>query len=272
MRNLFAGQSWWGKLLGAFFGYVMSGPAGALFGLLIGNLFDIGLTKHYSRPHWHYHSERQKKAQNVFFTATFSILGYIAKADGRVSESEINMARQLMRELNLSNKQRRIAIDCFTQGKQSDFSLEKTLIHLNSVCQHKQNLLKLFADIQYRAAHVDGLTLSKIDALNTIFRHLGFAPLHKQHRFHQDHGAYHQHTASDTPTDHVQTDSPYDVLEVPRNASKQEIKSAYRRLMSQNHPDKLIAQGLPEAMIKLATDKTQTIQKAYDKIKKEKGF
>ena len=42
--------------------------------------------------------------------------------------------------------------------------------------------------------------------------------------------------------------------------------------MSQNHPDKLIAQGLPEEMIKMATDKTQKIQKAYEQIKKHKGF
>jgi len=49
------------------------------------------------------------------------------------------------------------------------------------------------------------------------------------------------------------------------------IKKAYRQLMSQHHPDKLVSKGLPDEMIRMATEKTQRIQKAYEMICKERG-
>lgn len=280
-KQFFSTQRWWGKILGAFFGYLMAGPVGALFGILVGNAFDLGLSSHFAKPHWHFHNENHKETQKVFFSTTFSVLGYIAKADGRVSEGEIDMARQMMSELQLSKAQRRIAIEFFTEGKQPDFNLQKAITRLLQACHHKRNLLKVFADIQYRAAHVDGLNPKKIEALDLIFGFLGFAALHKQYRFHQDHGHsnYHQsssssnHSYQGSQTQYQQPqETPYDILEISRQATKSELKRAYRRLMSQNHPDKLIAQGLPDEMIKIATDKTQKIQKAYETIKQEKGF
>jgi len=64
----------------------------------------------------------------------------------------------------------------------------------------------------------------------------------------------------------------YTALGVDPSDDKATVKRAYRRLMSQHHPDKLVSKGLPEEMIKLATDKTQHIQKAYEKIKESKGW
>ena len=55
-------------------------------------------------------------------------------------------------------------------------------------------------------------------------------------------------------------------------ASDEEVKKAYRKLMSQNHPDKLMAKGLPQDMLKVATEKTQQIQKAYEQIKAARGM
>ena len=63
----------------------------------------------------------------------------------------------------------------------------------------------------------------------------------------------------------------YDTMGVARDATQDEIKRAYRKLMSENHPDKLIAQGVPEAMVKLATERSQEIQAAYEMIKKSRG-
>ena len=62
------------------------------------------------------------------------------------------------------------------------------------------------------------------------------------------------------------------VLGVTSSDDKATVKRAYRRLMSQHHPDKLIAKGLPEEMIDLATDKTQNIRRAYDKVKQARGW
>ena len=60
----------------------------------------------------------------------------------------------------------------------------------------------------------------------------------------------------------------YEILGIESSASTAELKKAYRRLMSQHHPDKLVAKGLPEEMMKMAKEKTQEIQGAYEVIKK----
>jgi len=260
----------------------MAGPVGALVGIIIGNLFDIGLYQHFSKPHWSYHSEQRKAVQRQFFEATFLALGQIAKSDGRVTVNEIQMAKGLMQELRLNSKQKEEAKRLFTMGKQPDFDLEQTLARLKVSCHDNPNLLRLFIDIQYRAAQIDGLSQNKIEALNTIFSSLGFAPLHKQYKFYEDferqsstHRQYQQHAYDSYQSKRSGQSAlaqAFSILELPETANKQEVKRAYRKLMSQNHPDKLIAQGLPEEMIKVATDKTQAISKAYEQICEVKGW
>jgi len=280
-RHYFIAHSWWGKLLGAFFGYLAGGPAGALLGILIGNIFDRGLVAHLSRPHWFFFTEKRKAVQRVFFKATFAIMGHIAKADGRVSEQEIQMANLLMDEMRLNKKEKNLAKQYFREGKAKDFDVISMLHLLEATCRINPELLKLFVDIQYRAAKIDGLTEKKITTLNIIFQHLGLAPLHRQYRFYQDFGfqnagADQQHSSSSqskqTHTAIGSLSQAYSLLEVTPNSGKQEVKRAYRRMISRNHPDKLIAQGLPEQMIKMANEKTQKIRKAYEYICIHKGW
>lgn len=64
----------------------------------------------------------------------------------------------------------------------------------------------------------------------------------------------------------------YDLLGMNEKSSVSDIKKSYRKMMSHNHPDKLVSKGLPEEMIKLATEKTQNIQKAYEAIREARGF
>jgi DnaJ like chaperone protein len=307
-RDFFTITTWWGKILGAFFGYLSGGPVGALFGIFVGNFFDRGFSTYYSNPHWYYYSEKRKAVQKIFFEATFSVMGYIAKADGRVSEQEIKMAKILMEEMRLNGEQKSQAQRLFTEGKQANFKFESVLAQLQRECRDNRDLLKLFADIQYRAAQVDGLNAKKVEALDIVFSYLGFAPLHKQYRFYEDF-SYGPHSEPEPEQQHRQQQyqrqqqqnyrrysssgqqdrsrqqyqsrqqSPqnslahaYALLEVSPEANKQEVKRAYRRLLSRNHPDKLISQGLPEEMIKIANDKTHKIMKAYELICQSKGW
>ncbi|QLZ67862.1 co-chaperone DjlA [Legionella sp. PC1000] len=298
-REFFIVSTWWGKIIGAFFGYLIDGPIGAIFGLLVGNFFDRGLYSYFSNPHWIYYTEKRKAIQKVFFEATFSIMGHLAKADGRVSEQELNMARLFMDEMRLSSEQKTLAKHFFNEGKQPQFNLDAALENLKKICEENRDLLRLFIDIQYRAAQTDGLDSKKIKVLDKIFSKLGFAPLHKQYRFYEDFGdasyssepqndakqqseqsrqsdsssqsysSYSRYTYQPTKTN---LDYAYALLEVPSDASKQEVKKAYRRLLSRNHPDKLISQGLPQEMIKMANEKTQKIVKAYELICTSKGW
>lgn len=299
LRDFFTLSTWWGKLLGACFGYLSAGPIGAIFGILVGNFFDRGLSNHFANPHFLYHAEKRKAVQKIFFEATFTIMGHIAKADGRVSEQEIKMAQLLMTEMQLSREQKNLAQRLFNEGKQTHFKLDHFLGQLQKACKDNRDLLKLFVDIQYRASQVDGLSTKKIQALDIIFARLGFAPLHQQYRFYEDfsYTSYHnyqehqkqerqqqqhkkQHSYSSSSRQHYykpgssvnNLDHAYALLEINSNSNKQEVKKAYRRLLSRNHPDKLISQGLPEEMIKLANEKTQKIMKAYELVCKSKGW
>ena len=138
----------------------------------------------------------------------------------------------------------------------------------------------LFLDEQL---HADGLTTPKIKAIDAIFSRLGFSPLNKQYRFYEDfgftsseHQDRQQSSSSDQKRSHHTLNNTlahaYALIEVTPTANKQEVKRAYRRLISRNHPDKLIAQGLPQEMIKVANDKTQKILKAYELICQSKGW
>ena len=304
-KDFFTFGTWWGKIIGAFLGYITDGSVGIFIGLLIGNIFDKVLSSHFSNPHFLYHNEKQKEIQKIFFEACFAVMGHIAKADGRVSAQEIQMAKVLMKEMRLNREQKKLAQRLFNDGKQLTFRLNTVLGELRRACRNNRELLKLFIDIQYRAAHVDGLSLNKIKSLDLIFSQLGFAPLNQQYRFYEDfsyssaqnaeygeaqdkfqeeyqkqqynssqkqkQGSYQRYQAayqrSTSGLDHA-----YALLEVSTQATKQEVKKAYRRLLSKNHPDKLIAQGLPESMIKIANDKTHKIMKAYELIAQTKGW
>lgn len=277
-RQLFTSSNWWGKILGGFFGYLMAGPAGALFGILIGNLFDRGLAAHFSSPHWFYHEEKRQHVQKIFFEATFTIMGHVAKSDGRVSENEIQVARQMMSEMHLGREQKALAKQYFNEGKEASFDVSTIINRLLNTCRDNPELLKLFMDIQYRYAQVDGLSENKLQILNRIFRQMGFAPLHEQYRFHEDFGFNHSNRSNQKQSNNESFNTSttlsqaYALLDINQTASKQEVKRAYRRCISRNHPDKLIAQGLPEEMIKIANTKTQRITKAYEQICTSKGW
>ncbi len=251
--------------------------------------FDRGLASHFANPHLLYHQEKREVVQKMFFQATFSVLGYLAKVDGRVSEQEIKMAELLMAEMGLSKEQKKLAKYLFNEGKNPAFKLESALVHLRKVCHDNRELLKLFIDIQYRAAMIDGLSQPKIKALDLIFSYLGFAPLHQQYRFYEDftgtsshHHSKQERSSSSSSQQRQSAYQPppppnslaqaYALLECSESATRQEVKKAYRRLLSRNHPDKLIAQGLPEEMIKIANNKTHQIMKAYELICQTKGW
>jgi DnaJ like chaperone protein len=194
----------------------------------------------------------------------------------------------LMHDMGLNYQQRVTAQNYFNQGKAANFNLAEILQRLLSTCGDNPELLKLFMDIQYRAAQTDGLTEKKLQVLDVIFRRMGFAPLHEQHRFYTDFGgqgrdyssnqqsrnqhSYNRSRANESHKAQNTLTHAYAILELTPNANKQETKRAYRRLISRNHPDKLIAQGLPEEMIKVANDKTQKITKAYEQICSSKGW
>lgn len=248
----------YGKIIGSILGYLIGGSIGLFFGFILGHLFDIGYFKHFiavMKSNVHTHS------QQIFFNNTFKIMGYIAKSDGHVSENEIQTARMIMQQLGLNEALKSQAIQLFSIGKKPDFNLDVALNELRSVCFMQPALLQLFLEIQVQMASADGqFNASKQKTLAYICQRLGISGFN----FHGNQQRQsHQYNAYQTKS--ALSDA-YQLLEVDKSASMEEVKKAYRRQMSANHPDKLISKGLPPEMIKIATEKTQRIKAAYDLI------
>jgi DnaJ like chaperone protein len=276
---------WWGKLLGAGLGFLTAGPIGALFGIFAGNLFDRGLSEHLIKAHNTYRIEKSPAIKQAFLRATFSSLGHIAKADGRVSEEEIQIAKLMMQELHLNKSEETAAKRFFQQGKHANFRMTEPLEMLRSLAQDNPKLLHAFVQLQYRMAQVDGLSSEKVTTLNILLNELGLASLHQQaHARNAYKPQFNQHTRTEQArqahqeyytsqnfyTSHT-LEASYKRLGLSSTATQQDVKRAYRRLVSKHHPDKCIAKGLSEQHIKAANEKTQAIRKAYEHICETKG-
>lgn len=267
-RSFFSHKSYWGKLFGAFFGFLIGGPAGALFGIIIGNFFDRGLVEHFNRPYTTFQDESNPHVQTLFIQTTFMIMGYIAKAEGRVSEDAIDVAKTFMQDLQLNKTQIEMAKNAFNTGKKSDFKLVETLLPFKHTLQAHPHLIMTFLNIQYRAIQNQGFTYKKLRALNQVLQVLGFAPIQEQARYYDN--SDRSYTSAYSTTSSLA--EAYSILNLEQHASKTTVKHAYRKLISQHHPDKLIAKGKSEAEIKRANEKTQKIRKAYETICAAKGW
>ncbi|HED15977.1 MAG TPA: co-chaperone DjlA [Gammaproteobacteria bacterium] len=262
-------MNWWGKLIGGAFGFMLGGPLGALLGAALGHNFDKGISGIMLDPEMA--QGNAERVQTAFFTATFSVMGYIAKADGRVSQSEINLARDVMRQMQLREEQATAAMHLFNEGKQPDFPLTDVLLQFRKECQRRTNLIQMFLEIQIATAMADG----KIDAnehsvLFEIADALGFP----RQAFEQllSMVQAQQHYAGGGAQPAASMEDAYTVLGIKKSATDAEVKKAYRRLTNQHHPDKLVSKGLPEEMIEIAKTKTQEIRAAYDQIKQSRGM
>jgi DnaJ like chaperone protein len=281
---------WGGRLIGAFFGFLFMGPWGGLLGFYLGYRFDQGFLNHHrilremgERLHGH------STIQSAFFTATFSVMGHLARIDGCVTEAEISSALRVMEEMQLSAAERGAAIALFRKGKLPDFPLDTVLRDLFYSCRARHDLLHIFLEIQFKAAYADGeIGRAEKALLQHIGARLGFSQLELiriDALFRRDYARFYGWTEGPSQSSgggQSRTDSgrpqarpldrAYQILGVSSDVTVQGLKRAYRKLMSQHHPDKLVAKGLPEAMLKMATEKTQEIRAAYEEIKLAKGW
>ena len=258
---------WVGKAVGGVLGLMVGSYVGAAVGVLVGHQFDRGLAKQTGGGESS--GVAPEHIQAAFFRATFGVMGHIAKADGRVSETEIRAARLVMHGMKLSPAQVESAVEHFTGGKNPGFPLDGTLRRLNAQLQDRPDLARAFVEIQVRAAVGAGpIDRTKRDLLWQVARGLGLgrvelAQIEALARARQMRGA---------GKEFVSLEDAYEVLGVEPGAGDGEVKTAYRRLMNQHHPDKLVSRGLPESMLGVAERKTQEIRAAYERIKTQRGF
>lgn len=242
---------------------MMGGPLGALLGAALGNYFDGGLDGIILDESLGLGAT--ERVQSVFFTTTFALMGYIAKSDGRVTKDEIVMAEQVMRQMHLNPQQRTVAINLFNEGKKPHFPVHEVLAQFKRESFRRRNLVQIFLEIVVATAFADGrLDSREQHVLEEIAGDLGYT----QNQFNEllARMTGQAHFAEQISSEEKLT-AAYELIGVSESATDGEVKKAYRRQMNQHHPDKLVAKGLPEEMIDIATQKTQDIKAAYELIK-----
>ena len=254
-------MSWLGKMIGGTIGFALGGPIGAVAGAAFGHTFvdkkeDLYLS---SRPGTRETLSSNEESQLVFFTAAFSMLAKISKADGKVTENEISAIETFMkRDLQLDFNGQQTAIKIFRQAVNSLESFDAFAMQFYSVFRTQPNILELMMDVMLRVSTADG-DISKEEetmllSATRIFKYSTSDYTRLKSKYVKE------------------TNKFYAVLKCDETASNEEIKKQYRKLATEYHPDKIQAKGLPEEFIKFANDKFQEIQEAYDGIKKERGI
>ena len=255
------------KLIGFIAGYYFFGFFGALFGLIVGAFFDR--RREYGSGGMN--PLRNALRQAVFLETVFISMGKLAKADLHVSQDEISHVEQFMQKLGMTATHRTQAIALFKRGAEPAFDIEPTLKRFMAICGHTKDLKQILLVYLIVTALADGhLHPAEEALLADMAGHLGYdKAMFKQL---MDMVLNQSHFAGGQANTVTALNDAYKALGVTKDSTDQEIKRAYRKLMSQYHPDKLMGQGVPEDMIAIATEQAKEIQLAHDIIKKSRNI
>ncbi len=242
-------MSIWGKILGGVGGFAIGGPIGALIGAFGGHAIDK------------YRAENSNAGNNsdksVAFTIAVVVLGAkMAKADGIVTKDEISAFREvfLIPPDEMKNVSR-----LFNQARKDSSGFEPYAKQVAGLFKDQPQVLEELLWCLTHIAKADGnIHPAELDFLHQVAKIFNFdlATFERITALHLDGGDI----------------NPYEMLGVNENASDNEIKSAYRKLAIEHHPDKLVAQGLPQEFVKTANEKLAAVNAAYDEIKKMRGI
>lgn len=279
-----------GKLLGFFIGWKIGGLFGGIAGVFVGHLADKKLYELGSVTSSFF--KHKLTRQELFMQTTFAVLGHLSKSKGRVTEHDIQMANSLMSHLQLDDASRRLAQAAFNRGKEADFPIRQVIREFRLGCGQRADLLRMFLHIQVQAAFADAhLHGNEQEVLFVVAEELGLSRFQFEQmlamemaarqftqggfgrqgsQYQQD--SYQQNQSYQRAETGPTLEDAYKVLGVSPSDDQLTVKRAYRRLMNENHPDKLVSKGLPKEMLEMAKEKAQQIQAAYDLICKSKGW
>ncbi len=252
-------------IIGGFIGLISGGFVGLLVGAAIGYAVDWGVKKTVFGT--------LRVAQNQLMDSTFSIMGALCKTDGFVSQAEINVVEQIFNMLRLGDEQRKQAKAAFSRGKQPDFDLDVAVDQFATVTRKRGPLLQLFLQLQCMAVAADGrVDPAEHAMLVRVATRLGL----QERDVRQLEALLRAATSGTSPGNMHDVKSrlgdAYEALGVSADANDSEVKRAYRKLISANHPDKLASKGLPESMRPVAEERSRELNKAYDLIKESRGM
>lgn len=248
-------MGWLGKMVGGTIGFALGGPLGAIAGAVFGHAFDRSEERTFS-------GEGQRlspgeESQFAFFIGAFSMLAKLSQADGRVSQEEVTSIEKFMVfDLNLNRESQAVAMNIFQAAMEAPGTFRDFAAQFYERFRFQPQLLDVMLDILLRVSIADG-TLSEVEERLILAAKSTFNISDSQYnaiksRYIKDDGKY------------------YAILGVSRNDTDEVIRTRYRKLVKEYHPDMIASKGLPEEFTKLAEDKFREIQEAYDLIRKER--
>lgn len=240
-------MSIWSSIIGgAAGGAILGGPIGAIIGAVAGHYIGKKMTD----------GPGVATEQITFTIGVIVLSAKMAKADGHVSREEINAFKQAFQvpEGEMKNVAR-----VFNMARKEATGFEPYARQLAKLFRDKPAMLEELLCILFHIARADNVIHpAELNFLQTVSGLFGFSA-----------AEFDRIRAENLGPDKA---DPYEILGVSRTASDKEIKSAYRKLIKEHHPDLLASQGLPPEFIEIANEKLSVINVAYDRIEKERGM
>lgn len=245
-------MSIWGKIIGGVAGFALGGPLGAILGAAAGHAIDKAKIK--SPDGAGYDSNTRQVA---FTTAVIVLCAKMAKADGQVTPDEVAAFKKMFQ---VPPDEMKNVGDLFNEAKKEATGFEPYAEQIGQLFAHEPAVLEELIAALFIIAKADGhVHPNEIAFVEQVGAMFGFGPNQFERL-----KTIHLGAAGEA--------DPYEILGIERAATDQEIKSTYRKLTRENHPDTLMAQGVPQEFIDTATEKMATINAAYDTIAKMRGI
>ena len=247
----------------ALLGLSLRGFAGLVFGGLVGSVFGYFALRRWLR-----------RVSEQFIETTFSVMGALCKADGVVTREEIHVVERIQARLRLTPEQKQAAKAAFSRGKAPHFDLDGTVRAFARLAPPGSTFFQLFLQLQRMAITADGeLHPTEQALLMRVARQLGLAERDLAQLEALLRAATRTTSTRDyAPPPEAQLVDAYVVLGLTPAASEGDVRSGYRKLIRENHPDRLASKGLPESMRAVAEERAREINAAYDLIKKARQF
>jgi DnaJ like chaperone protein len=261
-------MSIWGKILGGAAGFALGGPIGALVGTVAGHAVDALRAAQQpvpagAGPEALEHDAAAAEAQDrlgtkrIAFTIAVIVLGAkMAKADGVVSRAEVDAFKQIFR---VPPEELRNVGRLFDQARRDARGFEPYARQIAGMFRRGSLVLEELLDGLFHIAKADGtVDAAELDYLRQVAAIFGF-----------DDDAFERLRSGHLGPDEA---DPYHVLGIDRSASDAEIKAAYRKLIRELHPDRLVAQGLPQEFLDVATARMAAVNAAYERVARDRGL
>lgn len=213
------------------------------------------------------------RASDEFVRALFGAMGHLAKSDGRVTEDEIRAGRLVMHRLGLSPARVRRAIGWFDEGKQAGYPFVQTLREVRRVSGRSMSqrtlFLRLVLEVVLAKDSLKKEERARIWTICTEFD-IGRVELAQLEAMIRAQKGFKRSPAGSA--DAARVHGAYEALGISPDASNADIKMAYRRLMNQNHPDKISGSNPDATVMAEAQRRTREVRGAYEMLKARRSI